>query len=94
MSDKFLHHERVTAVTATDEFGCYDVLEDNTGIYVHNMAEGLCDHYPTVAEATQEAERRAEAYDLANWLPTWQTAVAGGELRGFWDWLKEEHTPN
>lgn len=91
MTDKFIHHESVPAVTATDEKGRYDVLEDDTGIYVHNVAEGLVWRASNVAEARQEAERRAEAYDVTNWLPAWQAAVKGGELRGFWDWLQAEH---
>lgn len=93
MTDKFIHHESVPAVTATDEKGRYDVLEDDTGIYVHNVAEGLVWRTETVEAARLEAERRAERYDLDNWVRPWQAAVKGGELRGFWDWLKAEHMP-
>lgn len=89
--EKFIHHERTTAVTATEEKGCYDVLEDETGVYVHNAHEGLVWRATSLPEAVQEAERRAEAFDVINWLPAWQAAVKGGELRGFWDWLHAEH---
>ena len=67
MSDKFIHHNRWCALHADDngERGCYDVIEDDHGIYVHAI-DGTSIRCATVAEADEKAQELADAYDKAN----------------------------
>lgn len=94
MGDKFIHHDRITALTCSDDGadGAYDVYEDNGGIYVSNPNEGVLQRCDTLEVAREVARDKADAYDKKRWLRPWQAAVEGGELRGFWDWLRAEHT--
>lgn len=75
--DKFIHHERCCAISASadGESGCYDVIEDDHGIYVNNANEGCLARYATVAEAVENARDLADRYD-AKHLPN-QLANAG-----------------
>jgi hypothetical protein len=65
--EKFKHHERVSAFNGDDntgEAGFFDVLEDETGIYVFNCGAGMVDsRHETVEAATEKARELADAYD-------------------------------